>query len=119
MLDQLNLRFFKCFERLDLPLAPLTLLSGANASGKSSALQALVLLHQTMREHEWSTRLMLNGGSVQLGTVLDVVDKVHGIVLYPLDVPRRPGRDVHGRRALTPGRKGGGGPSGSTASLAP
>jgi predicted ATPase len=78
MLDQLNLRFFKCFERLDLPLAPLTLLSGANASGKSSALQALVLLHQTMREHEWSTRLMLNGGSVQLGTVLDVVDKVHG-----------------------------------------
>lgn len=78
MLDQLKLRYFKCFEKLDLPLAPLTLLSGANASGKSSALQALVLLHQTMREHEWSTRLMLNGESVQLGTVLDVVDKVHG-----------------------------------------
>ena len=78
MLEQLKLRHFKCFEKLDLPLAPLTLLSGANASGKSSALQALVLLHQTLHEHEWSTRLMLNGGSVQLGTVLDVVDKVHG-----------------------------------------
>jgi len=57
---------------------PLTLLSGANASGKSSVLQALVLLHQTMREHEWSTRLMLNGEAIQLGTALDVVDKVHG-----------------------------------------
>jgi hypothetical protein len=31
-----------------------------------------------MRDHEWSSRLMLNGESVQLGTVLDVVDKVHG-----------------------------------------
>lgn len=78
MLEQLELRHFKCFEKLDLPLGPLTLLSGSNASGKSSALQALVLLHQTIREHEWSTRLMLNGSSVQLGTVLDVVDKVHG-----------------------------------------
>lgn len=78
MLEQLTLRNFKCFENLDLPLAPLTLLSGSNASGKSSVLQALVLLHQTIREHEWSTRLMLNGRAVQLGTVLDVVDKVHG-----------------------------------------
>jgi predicted ATPase len=31
-----------------------------------------------MREHEWSTRLMLNGAAVQLGTVSDVVDKVNG-----------------------------------------
>ena len=56
----------------------MTLLSGTNASGKSSVLQALVLLHQTMREHEWSLRLMLNGESVQLGTVSDIVDKVYG-----------------------------------------
>ena len=78
MLRQLDLRHFKCFELLHLPLCPLTLLSGANASGKSSVLQALVLLHQTMREHEWSLRLMLNGEAIQLGTVSDVVDKVHG-----------------------------------------
>jgi len=78
VLTQLDLQHFKCFELLRLPLAPLTLLSGSNASGKSSALQALVLLHQTMREHEWSTRLMLNGVAIKLGTVSDVVDKVHG-----------------------------------------
>lgn len=77
MLTRLDLQYFKCFESLHLPLAPLTLLSGTNASGKSSALQALVLLHQTMREHEWSTRLILNGESIKLGTVLDVVDKIH------------------------------------------
>lgn len=78
MLTQLDLRHFKCFELLHLPLRPLTLLSGTNAAGKSSVLQALVLLHQTMREHEWSLRLMLNGESVQLGTVSDIVDKVYG-----------------------------------------
>lgn len=78
MLKRIDLRYFKCFKLLKLPLCPLTLLSGANASGKSSVLQALVLLHQTMREHEWSSRLMLNGAAIQLGTVADVIDQVHG-----------------------------------------
>ena len=78
MLHQIDLRSFKCFNLLRLPLRSLTLLTGANASGKSSVLQALVLLHQTMREHEWSSRLVLNGTAVQLGTVADVIDHVHG-----------------------------------------
>ncbi len=75
MLTQVDLRLFKCFELLRLPLAPLTLLTGLNASGKSSVLQALALLNQTMREHQWSTRLILNGGTVQLGATPDVVDE--------------------------------------------
>lgn len=78
MLNRLDLQFFKCFGLLRLPLAPLTLLSGANASGKSSVLQSLALLHQTMREDEWATRIMLNGGAAALGTVTDVVDQVNG-----------------------------------------
>ena len=78
MLTRIDLRHFKCFASLKLSLRPLTLLSGTNASGKSSALQALVLLHQTMREHEWSTRLMLNGDAVRLGTAADVIDQVYG-----------------------------------------
>jgi len=78
MLKRLDLNKFKCFDRLKLPIAPLTLLSGSNASGKSSILQSLVLLNQTMRENEWSERLMLNGKSLSLGTVTDVVDKVNG-----------------------------------------
>lgn len=78
MFSCLNLKYFKCFESLQLPLAPLTLLSGTNASGKSSILQAITLLHQTMQEHEWSTRLMLNGKSIKLGTVSDVVNEQQG-----------------------------------------
>ena len=86
MLTRLDLRLFKCFELLKLPLAPLTLLSGPNSSGKSSVLQALVLLHQTMREHEWSTRLALNGAGVHLGAVVDVVDEVHGRTGFEIGV---------------------------------
>lgn len=86
MLTRIDLQNFKCFELLRLPLGSLTLLSGSNASGKSSVLQALVLLHQTMRHHEWSTRLMLNGPDIRLGTVSDVVDKVHGRRTFEIGV---------------------------------
>ena len=89
MLTRLDLRLFKCFEMLRLPLAPLTLLSGPNSSGKSSVIQALVLLHQTMREHEWSTRLALNGSGAHLGTVVDVVDEVHGRNGFEIGVTAR------------------------------
>ena len=78
MLQQIELRYFKCFALLKLPLGPLTLLSGANASGKSSVMQALVLLHQTIRDHEWSKRLMLNGASIRLGTASAVIDDIYG-----------------------------------------
>lgn len=78
MITRIDLKHFKCFEDVKIPLAPLTLLTGLNASGKSSVLQALILLHQTMREHEWSTRLALNGEIIKMGMVPDVVDEVSG-----------------------------------------
>ena len=78
MITRLDLRHFKCFAKLKLPLGSLTLLSGANASGKSSVLHAFALLQQTIREHEWSTRLMLNGVSARLGVVSDVIDELSG-----------------------------------------
>ena len=78
MINRLDLTTFKCFDLLRLPLGSLTLLSGTNASGKSSILQALVLPHQTMQENEWSTRLILNGTAADLGTATDVIDKVNG-----------------------------------------
>ena len=73
MITQLDLLHFKCFGFLKLPLAPLTLLSGTNASGKSTVLQSLVLLQQTMQTDEWSTRLLLNGSMVNFGTVADTL----------------------------------------------
>jgi hypothetical protein len=78
VIRRIDLEWFKCFRLLKLPLCPLTLLSGPNASGKSTVLQAMVLLHQTMLDHEWSMRLQLNGSELELGTVTDAIDKVYG-----------------------------------------
>ena len=78
MITRIDLTHFKCFDTLKLPLRRLTFLSGLNASGKSTVLQALVLLHQTIREHEWSKRLLLNGTALRLGAARDVIDHVSG-----------------------------------------
>lgn len=44
MIQNVTIENFKSFERATLPLAPLTLLIGANASGKSNAIEAMQLL---------------------------------------------------------------------------
>jgi len=46
MLNYLDLHGFKCFRDQKLGFAPLTLLCGLNSSGKSSVIQALLLLHK-------------------------------------------------------------------------
>jgi predicted ATPase len=69
---------FKCFESALVPLTPLTLLTGLNASGKSSLIQVLVLLSQTIKANPFSRRLLLNGAGANLGTVTDVIDELSG-----------------------------------------
>lgn len=78
MLTKLDLEYFKCFKKLQLPLGPLTLLAGKNAAGKSSTLQALASLHQTAIENEWSRNLILNGSAISLGSAGDVIDQIAG-----------------------------------------
>ncbi len=78
MLQRIQLEHFKCFETLDLPLAPLTLLTGLNASGKSTVIQALTLLHQTLTESPASSVLVLNGKNISLGMADDVEDTLSG-----------------------------------------
>lgn len=78
MLSRLTLTNFKCFESIDLSLRPCTLLTGRNASGKSTIMQALVLLHQSAVDAEWRPELLLNGSVIRLGTAADVIDKISG-----------------------------------------
>lgn len=68
MLNQLAMTDFKCFRKLSLPLSNLTLLTGYNAAGKSTALQALLLPAQGVRQRYWRSALYANGPLVQLGT---------------------------------------------------
>ncbi len=49
-MNQLKLNHFKCFEDADIFLNRLTIMAGANGNGKSTAIQALLYLRQTI-EH--------------------------------------------------------------------
>ena len=56
----------------ELELAPLTILCGANSSGKSSLLQSILMLAQTMRQQDKEYPVILNGDFVSLGTFDDI-----------------------------------------------
>lgn len=73
MIDSLHIKNFKCFEELSLPLKPLTLLTGFNAAGKSTTLQAILLLAQAIREGGRHPLVALNGDLVRLGSPGDVI----------------------------------------------
>ncbi|MGC0377630.1 AAA family ATPase [Streptomyces sp. SAI-229] len=76
MLESLTLTNFKAFARQEIRLAPFTLLTGLNSSGKSSVLQALALLRQSYESGDLAgareAGLLLNDELVQLGTGQDV-----------------------------------------------
>lgn len=77
-LTSLRLEQFKCFEDLEVPLRPLTLFTGFNGAGKSTAIQSVLLLSQGARAGSWApsrtgTRLPLNGDVVRLGSAGDVL----------------------------------------------
>ena len=83
MIREVELQAFKCFEDQRIPLKPLTLLTGLNAAGKSTVLQALLFLHQALAEGgrdavSGQVVAPLNGSILRLGAVRDVVDKVRG-----------------------------------------
>lgn len=73
MINHIGLKNFKCFEHIEITLAPLTLLTGFNAAGKSSATQGLLLLAQALRQSNPSKLLPLNGQLIELGTSSEVM----------------------------------------------
>ena len=82
MLTHLNLTNFKIWRSTGhMPLASLTLVFGTNSSGKSSLIQSLLLLRQTVKSQDLN--LDLNFGnpdandSVVLGQFVDVLCR-HG-----------------------------------------
>ena len=86
MIRALSLRNFKCFSALDLELAPLTLLTGFNAGGKSTTIQTLLLLEQTLRGPFFNPCLMLNGPTLSLGTSADVLNATSGSQMLSIGV---------------------------------
>ena len=71
VLQTLRMKGYKCFDCLSLDLGKLTLMTGLNGSGKTAALEPLLLLSQAMHSVDFN-RMPLNGSLVRLGTGKDI-----------------------------------------------
>ncbi|MGF1567013.1 MAG: DUF3696 domain-containing protein [Nodosilinea sp.] len=92
MLRQYQLKNFKAFaETGSLPICPITLIYGPNSAGKSSIIQSLILLKQTLDESEDSETVLLPKGKLtDLGNYREFIH-LHDIhrnfsVKFQLDV---------------------------------
>ncbi|GAB3882011.1 AAA family ATPase [Spirosoma agri] len=70
LINSLALKNFKCFEELDVKFAPITLLTGANSSGKSSLINAILAVLQT---EQFPFYLSPNGKYVNMGSFEEMV----------------------------------------------
>jgi len=67
---------YKCLhERLDLDIRPLTVLAGVNSSGKSSAMQPLLLLKQTLEATYDPGPLLLDGPHVSVTAIDQIISR--------------------------------------------
>ncbi|MBL8595284.1 MAG: DUF3696 domain-containing protein [Devosia sp.] len=75
MLRSWTIGNFKSFSGLtELSLAPITILAGANSSGKSTLIQSMLLIKQTMQYAPIHRALGLNGPLLKLGRFDDVIN---------------------------------------------
>jgi predicted ATPase len=73
MLKTLKLKNFKSFaDTNEIEFAPITILSGQNSSGKSSIIQAVLTLKQTLESPFSEEPIILNGAYVSLGEFDDI-----------------------------------------------
>lgn len=73
MINNLTIKNFKCFENLSIDLSNLNILAGINSMGKSSAIQAILLLKQSYDIGVLDKGIHLNGELVQIGTGFDLM----------------------------------------------
>ena len=90
MLERIKLKNFKCFEVLDISLDPLTLLCGLNGMGKSSVIQALLVLRQSFASGELRDgHLVLGGELTDLGAGQDVLCEDAEVDMVEFELHRR------------------------------
>ena len=103
MLREIALVNFKCFDTLYLRCAPLNLLCGLNGMGKSSVIQALLVLRQSFdpQKLDVADHLVLGGDLIDLGAGPDVLfeDAIEPVIQFALhdERTRRRGEVVHER----------------------
>lgn len=73
MITELSLKNFKCFQDLEsICFGKINLFTGSNGRGKSTFLQSLLLIAQSMDDEKRLNHIELNGKFLELGTFDDI-----------------------------------------------
>lgn len=76
MIRTISISNFKLFkDKTNIPLSNLNLLTGVNGKGKSSVLQILLLLNQSINYNRSTNNIILNGNNVRLGNLFDIKNR--------------------------------------------
>lgn len=73
MITKIEVENFKCFEKEEMELSYLNLLSGVNSMGKSTIIQALLLLRQAKEQNALDKGIYLNGKYTNIGVGGDLL----------------------------------------------
>lgn len=95
MFKSIRLKNYKCFNNLDLEIAPLTILCGTNSSGKSSIINSFLMLKQSYESNITENSMSFNGEYIKCGSYEDISTDRNGApiafkVRYALQKPRKP-----------------------------
>jgi predicted ATPase len=94
---QITLSHFKSVrDEVTIDLGRLTVMTGSNSSGKSTVLQSLLLLAQTLRHSGTDRHLVLNGPLARLGELSDVVNPKSGPAHFGIGLRIEPPRPTTG-----------------------
>lgn len=73
MIEKIEIKNFKCFDKLELVLHNLNVFSGLNGMGKSTVIQSMLLLKQSQQQNYLPDSVCLNGEYVNLGMAQDIL----------------------------------------------
>lgn len=73
MISKIKVKNFKCFENIEFELGKVNLLAGSNGCGKSSFIQVLLLLRQSVERNKELKSLELYGKYINLGLAKEVI----------------------------------------------
>lgn len=75
MITELRLKNFKCLKDDCFPLSKINVFAGRNGIGKSSILQSMLLIAQSLDDNGLLKKVKINGSFLQLGTYRDIISK--------------------------------------------
>lgn len=76
MIEKIYLENFKCFQSQSFNLANLTVFCGCNSSGKSTVIQSILAIKQSIKNFtNEAAEIQLNGNLFKFGTVLDIYNR--------------------------------------------